>query len=69
MSYQEKELCKPYLELLMGRTYAKHTTSYLWGGIMQKICHKSFKVYSLYTFFMGRMYANQKQYLYLSISL
>ena len=32
-----KELCKPYLELLMGRNYAKHATSYSWGGIMQHV--------------------------------
>ena len=69
MSYQEKELCKPYL-------------SYSWEGYMQNMppvthgeelckekCRKSFKIYSLYTFFMGRMYASQKQYLYLIISL
>ena len=31
-----KELCKPYLEWLMGRIYAKHATSHWsWGGIMQ----------------------------------
>ena len=39
VNYKEmvrKELCKPYLELLMGRIYAKHATSYSWGGIMQK---------------------------------
>ena len=36
-----KELCKPYLELLMGRIYAKHATSHSWGGIMQVlICIK-----------------------------
>ena len=32
-----KELCKPYLELLMGRIYAKHATSYSWREIMQSV--------------------------------
>ena len=32
-----KESCKPYLELLMGRIYAKHATSNSWEGIMQHV--------------------------------
>ena len=30
-----KELCKPYLQLLMGKNYASLTLSYSWEGFMQ----------------------------------
>ena len=46
-----KELCKPYLQLLMGRIYAEYATSHSWGGIMQVlICIKSMTA----TLFQGK---------------
>ena len=58
----EKELRKPYLELLMGKIYAKHATSYSWGGI-RKMCFAWFlhnvqsSVYYEAETYQGRIYA------------
>ena len=38
-----KELCKPYLELLMGRIYVKHATSYSWRGIIYNLYSSSWE--------------------------
>ena len=62
-----KEECKSYLELLMGRIYAKHATSYSWGGTYATcVLHKSF-ILNLYTIFMGRIHAKVKKSRYLLI--
>ena len=51
-----KDLCKTRHELLMERNYAK------------RVLHKSFIIYSLYTIFMGRIYAKVEKSRYLIIA-
>ena len=66
---QRKELCKPYLELLMGN-YAKHATSHSWGGISMQvlICIKP-SYYMTGRLFQGKDLCKHKRSRYLAISL
>ena len=50
-----------HLELLMGRIYAKHTSSSSWGGISKSIL--------LVDYLKGRIYAKSKKSRYLALSL
>ena len=59
------KLCKHCLDLLMGRIYTKHATSYSWGrNYTKRVLHRFFTIYNPYTIFMGRIYAKVKRSIY-----